>query len=167
MMWKVLVCVMVMAGTAVAEAPQLRMVSHDRLYHGERRVELDEFLRIGGRDDLARRVERRQLLRRGLYLTGGLVLIGGLVAYASAPDCSGRLTSLDRQDCERDRSHRHLLGLGISGGGIAIATFGMVLSPLRPPMYELQGVARDYNRSIAVTPVIGRDGGGLSLHGRF
>ncbi len=125
----------------------------DGYFQGDRRVSLDEFLRLTGHAADADRMRRRAVIRPTLMITGAAIVLGGLVyAFTGPTDCPhGSVEEVDA--CNNAHNWRRVSGGLVAGGGAIIATTGWLIGTGRPAETELTYWAATYNRANGIPPI--------------
>jgi hypothetical protein len=159
--------------------------------HGARQLSAAEFYRLVGRGDLASASEVRQSERAVLYgfsfLTFAAGVASGIWVTSNAqslndPACFTQgVTSYNK--CV-DRSQKtSLYGAGLIAGGVVVGGLLLTIAALTPDMVttpeETTRLVNNYNRGLSrrlsasveprvqVTPIFGKDGGGLAARFTF
>ncbi|HVV86561.1 MAG TPA: insulinase family protein [Kofleriaceae bacterium] len=156
-------------------------------YQGDRRISLDEFLRISGHDGEADEIVTRHRTRVALTIVGSLTL-AGTAAYAviGHESCDG-LVGQALEDCG-DRAHgRSVREMGgVLAGGL-LTLLGVELDRRIPDQETLRRYADEYNAqrahdhavsgastpstrsgpAITIAPAVTGGGAGLVVTGRF
>jgi hypothetical protein len=139
-------------------------------YIGSREISLDEFLRLGGAENVRERIKKRRTVRR--VMLGGSVVgaFGGLGLYLTADAClagdHGSQDSLD--DCVAGRNRQRTIAVVMAGTGLVLAIVRNQLGDAVPDNDELAEIAERYNRgAVSVTPAAVPGGAGVVVSGRF
>ena len=152
----------------------------DGYFQGDRRLTLEQFLRVTGHHPQADRIATRRWLKPTLIGVGAAVIIVGAAYSFIVPSCSLEDGTLDEYNqCLQERNDQRIHGGGIAVGGAAVAATGLVLGTGRPGAEELRHWAAEHNRAHGIPPIAGaparvrigtaidRHGAGLVVSGRF
>lgn len=126
----------------------------DGYFQGDRRIGLDELLRLTDHDDIADKMARRRTIKPTLEIIGGVITVVGLAYGFTGGHCTyvpPNLAEFDR--CSEALQDRRLLGAGIAAGGAAITTVGWFLPLGRPSDQEISYWASNYNHERGIPPI--------------
>jgi hypothetical protein len=160
-------------------------------YHGARKLSAVEFYRLMGRGDLASASEWRKSERALLYtfsfLTFAAGVASGIFVTTNAqslndPACFSHGVSSYNQ-CVDNSSKSSLYGAALIAGGVVVGGLLFTIAALTPDMVtgpeETAKMVEQYNRNlsrklaaaaepkVSVTPVFGKDGGGIAARLTF
>lgn len=145
------------AATPATVALRVGVAPDRRLYHGDRAIGRDEFLRIAGRQDVLDRMRNRLWLRLGMAGLGAAALVGGAI-YGWSHSCADDLPAREAEACEAEHSQRRQLGGFTAIGGAALLVTAHYLSNRAPSSDELRDISVDHNtgrrRRSAAAPVV-------------
>ncbi|HUM13831.1 MAG TPA: hypothetical protein VLT82_22980 [Myxococcaceae bacterium] len=159
--------------------------------HGARKLSATEFYRLVGRGDLASasdvRKSERGILYGASFLTFAAGIASGIIVSGNAqslndPACFTNGTKSYNQ-CVDSAQKTSLYGALLIGGGVVVGGLLLTIAALTPDMVttpeETARLAEQYNRGLSkrlaaaseprvqVTPVFGKDGGGLAARFTF
>ena len=147
---------------------------HAGLYQGDQEVDVEQFLRTAGRQDVIDRFHRRYWLRVGLVVGGVVAGLGGLAYAVTRDSCDGLTNQVGPGDdlgaCRDERAQRGLIGtlIAFTGGGLVIG--GVVASDLRPGRAALRAIARTHNQrgdtaatDVVIAPTLSPRGAGVMV----
>ena len=137
------------------------------LFHGDREVSLDEFLRIAGHDEVADRIRARQRLRHGVMLGGAVIIVGGIAYAVLGEDCDRSIPGPDQKACEDAHSRTQLTGLGVAAAGAGWRRRTPSPGRRRVARHTLRQIARDYNRELRASVWTPAGGAGVVVGGTF
>lgn len=108
-------------------------------------IDPEIFLRIVGRDDLARRYRHKEILKKSLTAIGGTAAVAGLL-YAVVPYLILRSSGGGCADgCSSPQPGIGGAGLAIAAAGLVTLLVGHTLNPSPIDAAEADRLARDHN----------------------
>ncbi|HEX8439740.1 hypothetical protein [Archangium sp.] len=164
-------------------------------------LEGDALYKLVGRDDLAQVYQDKMITKTVVSVLGGAALLGGGILSVTAitakrEECNVFSPGFDacfernRQSFDEKRT-TVLMGIGISGVGIGVLSWGLLMSPHPVTPSEARELADGYNKKLKgklglseegtpvtpapttssiqarLSPVLGPNGAGLRLSGTF
>jgi hypothetical protein len=160
--------------------------------NGARELSAVEFYRLVGRPDLAASSQARKGERGLLYtfsfLTFGAGVASGVYVMSTAqnmnsPSCYAQ-GAISYNKCVQSNSNTKLIGAGLIAGGFLVGGLLLTWAALTPDMVtspqETAQIVDQYNRNLSkrltsvlaeprveVTPMFGKDGGGIAARFTF
>ena len=137
-------------------------------YLGSKQISLDEFLRLGGADDVRKRMQKRKTIRRTLLVGAAIGVVGGGGYALTARFCDAADFTVQSEfdACRESQNRRRLVGAIAAGAGVVLGLVRMQIGDGTPSEEELSDIAARYNR-ISVTPTALPGGGGVMISGGF
>jgi zinc protease len=136
------------------------------LFLGERKISVDEFLRIAGENEALSSVRSRRWLRQGLFGAAVVGAAASVVIVLTAPGCDNLPTYAQEEQCQRDSSAQKNYAVYTLGAGAILGAIGSQIDSGEPTESELRAIAARYNR-VVVAPDVNAKGGGVVISGRF